>query len=490
MQRTVTFFLFLTLLMIAAVSTGAQQSVRTTRLPNIVFIMADDLGWGDLGSYGQQKIHTPYLDRMAAEGMRFTQFYSGSPVCAPARCVLMTGKHGGHAYIRDNREVKPEGQWPIPASEVTIAELLRTRGYATGAFGKWGLGFVGTEGDPNKQGFDLFYGYNCQREAHNFYPDHLWRNDKKVMLEGNDRGLTGRQYSHDLIEDETLQFIRASKDKPFFAYVPITIPHLALQVPDDSLAEYKGKWDDPAYDGKNGYLPHPHPRAAYAAMVTRMDRSVGRILALLKELNLDQNTLVIFTSDNGGAFGNVASKSFDFSPGRMGGTDYVFFNSTGPFRAFKGSIYEGGIRVPMIARWPGHIKPGTVSDLPAVFYDVMPTLCELAGMEIPKAADGVSFLPTLTGKGKQQKHEFLFWDFGGYGGQQAVRMGDWKGVRRNLHQGNTKIELYDLASDIGEQHDLAAKHPDIVSRMEKIMAANHQPSAVFPIKVLDEAQRR
>jgi arylsulfatase len=462
---------------------GLQSGMRRA-MPNIVFILADDLGWGDLGSYGQTKIKTPNLDRMAAEGMRFTQFYSGSPVCAPSRCSLMTGKHGGHAYIRDNREVQPEGQWPIPASEMTIAELLKSRGYATGAFGKWGLGFVGTEGDPNKQGFDLFYGYNCQREAHNFYPDHLWRNEQKIMLEGNDRGLTGKHYSHDLIEAEALRFIRENKDKPFFAYVPFTIPHLALQVPEDSLAEYLGKWDDPPYDGSKGYTLHPTPRAAYAAMVTRLDRSVGRIAALLKELKLDDNTLVIFASDNGGAFGEV-TKDFEFKPGRMGGTDYVFFGSTGKFRAFKGSVYDGGIRVPFIARWPGHIKAGAVSDLPAVFYDVLPTLCELAGVKPPSSADGVSLLPTLTGSGRQIKHDFLFWDFGGYGGQQAVRMGDWKGVRRNLHQGNTRIELYNLATDVGEQHDVADKHLEIVARIAAIMRREHVPSEVFPMKVVD-----
>jgi arylsulfatase len=468
---------------------SAQSGKAQPRKPNIVFILADDLGYGDLGSYGQKKIRTPHLDRMAAEGMRFTQFYSGSPVCAPSRCVLMTGKHGGRAYIRNNREVKPEGQWPIPASEVTIAELLKSQGYATGGFGKWGLGFIGTEGDPNKQGFDLFYGYNCQREAHNFYPHHLWRNDQKIMLEGNDRELTGKQYSHDLIEAEALQFIRDNRDRPFFLYAPFTIPHLALQVPEDSLAEYTGKWDDPPYDGKNGYLEHPHPRAAYAAMVTRMDRSVGRMMALINELGLDEDTIVMFSSDNGGAFGRV-TEDFDFLPGRMGGTDYVFFGSTANFRAFKGSVHEGGIRVPFIARWPGRIKPGTVSDLLAVFYDLLPTFCEIAGANAPKDTDGISILPALTGRGKQRRHKFLFWDFNGYGGQQAIRMGDWKGVRKNLNKGNTRIELYNLATDVGEKNDLAAKHPDIVKRIEKIMTEQHQPSKDFPIKVLDEAAKR
>ncbi|MFN7929383.1 MAG: arylsulfatase [Blastocatellia bacterium] len=463
----------------------ASLQAQTTRPPNIVFILADDLGYGDLGSYGQTKIRTPFLDQMAKEGMRFTQFYAGSPVCAPSRSVLMTGKHGGHAFIRDNKEWQPEGQYPIPASEVTIAELLKAKGYATGGFGKWGLGYPGSEGDPNKQGFDLFYGYNCQREAHNFYPDHLWRNEQKVMLEGNTRGLTGKQYSHDLIEAEALNFIRANKDRPFFAYLPFTIPHLALQVPEDSLAEYVGKWDDPPYDGKNGYLPHPHPRAAYAAMITRMDRSVGRLLTLLKDLKLDENTIVMFSSDNGGAFGDV-TKDFEFKPGRMGGTDYVFFNSTGNSRAFKGSIYEGGLRVPFIARWPGKIKAGTTSNLPAVFYDLMATFCAIAGTKPAPTTDGISLLPTLLGKGKQPKHKFLFWDFGGYGGQQAVRMGDWKGLRRNLHLGNTTLELYNLAQDAGEQQNVAAAHPEIIKHMEKILSEQHRPSAVFPIKVLDQ----
>jgi arylsulfatase len=482
MKTVIAISILLLLSTLTSVQSSPQQNAA--RAPNIIFILADDLGWGDLGSYGQQKIRTPYLDRMAAEGMRFTNFYAGSPVCAPSRSVLMSGQHGGHAFIRDNKEVQPEGQYPIPSSVVSVAELLKLRGYATGAFGKWGLGFVGSEGDPNKQGFDLFYGYNCQREAHNFYPDHLWRNDQKVMLEGNTRGLTGRRYSHDLIEAEALRFIRAHRDQPFFLFAPFTIPHLALQVPEDSLNEYLGRWDDPPYDGKNSYLPHPHPRAAYAAMITRLDRSVGRMLSLVRELGLDENTIVMFSSDNGAAFGQV-TKEFEFLPGRLGGSDYVFFNSTGPFRAFKGSVYEGGIRVPLIARWPGRIKAGAVSDLPAAFYDLLPTFCEIAGQKIPADTDGISFLPTLTGRGKQRRHEFLFWDFSGYGGQQAVRLGKWKGVRRNLHRGNLKIELYDLTSDTGERNDVAAQHPQIVSRIAVIMQREHTPSELFPIKVLD-----
>jgi arylsulfatase len=397
--------------------------------------------------------------------------------------VLLTGKHGGHATIRDNREVQPEGQHPIPASDVTIAELLKARGYATGAFGKWGLGFPGSEGDPTRQGFDEFFGYNCQREAHNFYPLHLWRNRDKVLLAGNTRGVTGDQYSHDLIEAEALRFIRANRDRPFFAFLPSTIPHLALQVPDDSLTEYAGLWEDPPYDGRNGYLPHAQPRAAYAAMITRLDRSVGRVLALLKELAIDERTLVIFTSDNGAAFGRV-TPDFDFLPGRLGGTDYVFFKSTGPFRAFKGSVYEGGLRVPFIARWPGRIARGAVSDAPAAGYDIFPTLAS-AARTTAGDVDGVDLLPLLNGTTRTLSREFLFWDFNGYGGQQAVRLGRWKGVRRNLHRVVSPIELYDLATDVGETLDVASRHPEIVRRMAGIMAREHAPSATFPMKALD-----
>ena len=288
--------------------------------PNIVLILADDLGYGELGSYGQKKIRTPRLDRMAADGLRFTQFYAGSPVCAPSRCCLMTGKHGGHAHVRDNRTIGKEGQTPLPAGTPTLARLLQQQGYATAAIGKWGLGPPGSEGDPLKQGFDLFYGYNCQAHAHNHYPSYLWLNDKHVELEGNDNGLTGKQYANDLFEAQALKFVREHRKGPFFLYLPVTIPHVALQVPEDSLAEYKGKWEDPPYDGKKqGYLPHPAPCAAYAAMITRMDRTVGRVLNLLAELGLEKNTLVLFSSNNG--------PTHD-----AGGADHAFFESAGPLR--------------------------------------------------------------------------------------------------------------------------------------------------------------
>jgi arylsulfatase len=361
---------------------------------------------------------------------------------------------------------------------------------ARAAIGKWGLGGPATEGDPNRQGFDLFYGFNCQGHAHNHYPTYLWRNDHREGL-NNDGTLRGRQFSHDLFEAEALKFIKDHADKPFFLYVPFTIPHVSLQVPADSLKEYLGKWDDPPYWGEQGYLPCRYPRATYAAMVTRLDRSVGRILDRIKKLGLDDNTVVMFSSDNG--------PTHDHS----GGSDSEFFESAGPLRGLKGSLYEGGIREPYIVRWPGNIQPGRTSDLPAVFYDMMPTLCDIAGAPltlpsppaaggegrvrgaIPKETDGLSILPTLLDKGEQKKHAFLYWEFPSYGGQQAVRMGNWKGVRQRLDRGTVRTELYNLADDIGEKHNVAARHPDIVARIEKIMREQHTPSATFPLKAID-----
>lgn len=456
-------------------------------VPNIILILADDLGYGELGCYGQKKIRTPNLDRMAAEGIRFTQAYSGSPVCAPSRCVLMTGLHTGHAYIRDNKAVQPEGQEPIPDETVTIAEILKGAGYATGAAGKWGLGPVGSSGDPNRQGFDFFFGYNCQAHAHNFYPTYLWRNDQRVALdnpafsahqrlpEGADpndpasyRQYVGKEYAPDRMIEEALAFIRQHQDRPFFFYFATTVPHLAIQVPEDSLAEYRGKWPDPPYPGGKGYLPHFSPRAGYAAMVTRMDRDIGRIFALLKELGLDERTLVLFSSDNG--------PTYD----RLGGSDSEFFASAGPFSGLKGSVYEGGIRVPLLARWPGKIQPGRVTDHVCAFYDVLPTLAEVAGAKPPAATDGISFLPTLLEAAPQPRHEFLLWEFYGYGGQQAVRLGDWKGIRLNCHKDpNGPIKLYHLKTDLAEKHDVADQHPEIVRKIAAIMAREHADSPIW-----------
>ena len=385
---------------------------RPPARPNVIFILADDLGYAELGSYGQQKIRTPSLDRLAAEGVRFTQHYSGNAVCAPSRSVLLTGQHPGHTPIRDNRELQPEGQVPLPAAAVTIAELFKKQGYATAAMGKWGLGPPGSEGDPLRQGFDHFFGYNCQRQAHNHYPTYLYDDDRRLPLDnpafpvnqklpdGADpadprsyAGYAGKAYAPDLIGERARAFIRDNKDRPFFLYLPTTVPHLALQVPEDSLAEYRGLWPDPPYRGDNGYLPNRSPRAAYAAMVTRMDREVGRILDLVRELGLDERTIVVFTSDNG--------PTYD----RIGGSDSEFFRSAGPLRGLKGSLYEGGIRVPAIVRWKGRIPAGLVSERVTGFEDWLPTLLELAGAKeaIPPTIDGLSFAPTLLGQAQEPR---------------------------------------------------------------------------------------
>jgi arylsulfatase A len=461
-----------------AVLAGLTNSVAassTDEPPNIIFVLADDLGWADLGCYGGTKIRTPSIDRLAAEGLRFTQHYAGNAVCAPSRCCLMTGKHPGHAFIRDNRQVQPgaEGQYPIPGDTITIAKLLKARGYRSGAVGKWGLGPPGSEADPTRQGFDLFFGYNCQGHAHNYYPTYLWRNDERITLDGNDGGRTGQQFSHDLMEAEALSFIRGHSNEPFFLYVPFTIPHLALQVPDDSLAEYVGKWDEEPYDGSKGYQPHSTPRAAYAAMVTRMDRSVGRISDLIRELDLDERTIIFFSSDNGPA------------PLHVGGSDSRFFESAGALRGLKGELYEGGIRTPLIARWPRKISPGTTTDIPSAFWDLLPTLCELAGAKVPTDTDGISLVPTLLGERIQKRHEFLYWEFPSSGGQQAVRIGDWKAIRTNLNRKPADIELYNLTADPNEQHNLAAVQPEMVARAERVMREQHTTSAVFPIKSID-----
>jgi arylsulfatase A len=470
------------------------EETTTPARPNVIFVLADDLGWAEIGSYGQQKIRTPSLDRLAAEGLRFTQHYSGNAVCAPSRSVLLTGQHPGHTPIRDNREVQPEGQAPLPAAAITFAELFKKLGYATGAMGKWGLGPPSSEGDPLRQGFDHFFGYNCQRQAHNYYPTYLYDDDRRLPLdnpafsahqklpEGADPAdpksyapYSGNVYAPDLIWERARAFIRENKDRPFFLYLPTTVPHLALQVPEDSLAGYRGLWPDPPYTGGNGYLPHPSPRAAYAAMVTRMDREVGRILDLVRDLGLEERTIVVFTSDNG--------PTYD----RLGGSDSEFFRSAGPFRGLKGSLYEGGVRVPAIVRWPGRVPAGLVSERVTGFEDWLPTLLDLVGAAdaIPPRIDGASFAATLQGRA-QEPRAFLYREFPDYGGQQSVRVGDWKGVRQGLEKkGPPRLELYDLKGDVGETSDVAAAHPDVVAQMEAVMAREHQPSAAFPIRAID-----
>jgi arylsulfatase len=479
--------LFAPLLLFAAIlSLAPQTNVRgaeTAKLPNVVLIMADDMGYGELGCYGQKIIKTPNIDDLAKNGVRFTDFHCGAPVCAPSRCVLMTGKHLGHAAIRNNRQVGnqfPElrkqygweepGQQPLPAEEVTVAELLKQKGYATGAIGKWGLGMCGTTGDPNRHGFDLFYGYLCQAHAHNHYPTYLWRNDKKETLPGNKGTATGETFAQDKFTEEAVKFIDAHKDGPFFLYLPFIIPHLSIQVPDDSLAEYKDKIPETPYKHTSkGYFKNATPHAAYAAMISRMDAAVGTVVDELKKHGLRDNTLVIFTSDNGPAWE------------RLGGTDSKFFNSAGPLRSHKGSAYEGGIREPFIACWPGKIPGGRVSNYIGGFQDVLPTLCDLAHVDKPTSIDGLSITPTLFNTGEQPEHKYLYWEFSGYNQQQAVREGKWKIIRSGVDIGDPAYELYDLNTDIGEQHNVAAEHPDVVARLTKYAVEAHTPSKSFPL---------
>ncbi len=429
---------------------------------NIILIMLDDAGYGDFGCYGQKLFTTPNIDRMAASGMLFTQHYSGSTVCAPTRCSIMNGVHTGHAFVRGNREVQPEGQAPIPSDMITIPKLLRKAGYVTGMFGKWGLGAPKSSGDPTNQGWDEFFGYNCQRQAHTFYPKHLWHNSEKVML-------NGKTYSHDLIQEKALQFIRDNEKKSFFAYLPLTIPHAAMQCPEEDVAPFRKKF--PQFENKIGKYSHGsiirNPVAAFAGMMTRMDRGIGQILDLLNELDIAENTLVLFTSDNG--------------PHYEGGHQPGFFNSNGPLKGHKRDLYEGGIRVPLIAYWPGKIKSGSVSNHICAHWDLMPTFCELAKISEPNHTDGISYIPALTGK-KQKRHAYLYWEFHSYGNAQAIRMGDWKGIRLKVKNNpNAPIQLFDLKKDIGETNNIAANHPDIIRRFTKLFKTAHTPSERFPL---------
>ncbi len=485
---------------------GPDSEKKKDTPPNIIFIMADDLGYGELGCFGQEKIKTPNIDGLAAEGMKFTQFYSGAPVCAPARCILLTGKHSGNAFIRGNNEWAErgdvwnfeeaskdpglEGQYPIPSGTLTLGKLLQGAGYKTACIGKWGLGAPNSEGVPNKQGFDFFFGYNCQRQAHTYYPTHLWKNEEKVFLNNElvvpgtklDKGADPsdptsyakffqNEYSADMMLDEALNFMDVNKDRPFFLYFASPIPHDPVQVPKVYVDKYRKLiGDEEPYLGDKGYFPNQYPRAAYAGMISYLDDQVGQLVQKLKELGLYDNTLIIFTSDNG--------------PTYAGGVDAAFFDSARPFKSEhgwgKGFTHEGGIRVPMIASWPKHIQPGSVNDHISAFWDVLPTFCELTDVPLPEDIDGISFLAALSGK-KQKEHEYLYWEFPSYTGQQAVRRGQWKAIRQNIFKGNLDIELYNLSNDVREENNLASEHPEIVKQMEEIMLTEHNPSEMFPL---------
>lgn len=453
---------------------SCSEAGKEKPLPNIVYILADDLGYGDLSCYGQKKFSTPNIDRLASQGMLFRQHYTGCTVSAPSRSCLMTGLHTGHTPIRGNKEWKPEGQWPLPAASVTIAEMLKDAGYTTGAYGKWGLGYINTEGDPVSQGFDEFYGYNCQRLAHNYFPDHLWHNRERIELHENDSSRMGA-YSPDLIHSEALKFIEANSNKPFFMFYPTTIPHAELVAKEEYMQKFRGKLEpEKAFKGvddgpefrQGPYGSQSESHAAFAAMVTRLDDYVGEIMQKLVELGIDNNTIVIFASDNG--------------PHLEGGADPDYFDSNGPLRGYKRDNYEGGIRTAMIVRWPGKVRPGTVSDHISAFWDVLPTFADITGASAPEGIDGISFLPELLGK-KQSKHEYLYWEFHEQGGKMAIRSGDWKAVKLNAgNPAESTIELYDLSSDTGETNDLAASKPELVKKLEQMMNDAHVPSDIFP----------
>ncbi|MBK1875478.1 arylsulfatase [Pelagicoccus mobilis] len=460
---------------------------RESTQPNIVYILADDLGYGDLSSFGQTKFQTPEVDRLAELGMVFTQHYSGSTVCAPSRSCLMTGLHTGHTPIRGNFEIQPEGQLPMPADVQTLPQLLQESGYVTGAFGKWGLGYPGSEGDPMNH-FDVFYGFNCQRLGHHYYPYHLWDNEEKVILEGN-AGTASGEYAPELIHQKSLEFIEKNKDVPFFCYIPTIIPHAELAAPEEDMERFRGKFEEvKPFEGMDDgpklrtgyYQSQAEPRTAFAAMMSVFDRHVGEVVAKLEELGIAENTLVIVTSDNGPHF--------------EGGADPDFFDSNGVFRGKKRDLYEGGVRVPMIAYWPGKIEAGERSDLISAFWDMMPTFAEMAGAESSAKMDGLSMLPTLLGDVENQKtHEYLYWEFHDKGGRQAVRLGNWKAVKYDvLKHPNRRLKLFDLSSDPSESVNLAGSYPEVVERMEKIMknARTHNENFTFSLRQYDAEAKK
>ncbi len=472
--------------------------------PNIIFILADDLGYGDLGCYGQELIETPNIDLLAEEGIKFTQHYSGAPVCAPARCVLLTGKHSGHAYIRGNDEWNSrgdvwnykamladstlEGQRPLPSNTVTIAKLLQDAGYKTGMTGKWGLGAPHTESIPTDMGFDYFLGYNCQRQAHTYYPVHLYKNENRIYLNNDtiapnvklpkgSNPLSPQSYSEfqlneyapDIMFTGMIDFIDKNKDEPFFFYWASPIPHVPLQAPKAWVDYYIMKFgNEEPYLGDKGYFPNRYPNATYAAMISYLDEKVGLLIDKLKKEGIYENTILIFTSDNG--------------PTYAGGVNANYFNSAGPFindyGYTKGFVHEGGIRVPLIVSWPNEIDTFLVSDHISSFSDIMPTFCDIATVDIPEESDGISFFPTIMNKGNQSKHEYLYWEFPEYNGQQAIRYGEWKAIRKNIQKGNLEIELYNLVKDPQELNNLASSHLELIEKIRKFMIESHEKSLI------------
>jgi arylsulfatase len=466
-MRTLLFALFTSLFAILTAGCASHQSAPASRPPNILIFLTDDLGIGELGCYGQKIIRTPHLDAFAADSVLFTQAYSGSPVCAPSRCCLLTGYHTGHSAIRDNKEIQPEGQQPLPSSETTIATLLRSAGYSTMAIGKWGLGPPGSSGDPFSHGFDHFFGYNCQRHAHNHCPAWLYDDRARIDLPGNSAKYSSSEdsgpiYAPDLFRDQALSFIDRSKDSPFFLLFATTIPHAALQAPEADIAEYSSQFPDPPYDGKKGYLKTQHPRATYAAMVTRMDLDFGAIIAKLRALNLLDNTLIIFTSDNGPTFN--------------GGTDSAFFSSAQGRRGLKCEVYEGGIRVPLLIRAPGGTR-GTTHSTPCAVWDLFPTIASYANITLPPSRDGITLSPALTSNQPLAARDYLYWEYPSGGWSQAARFGNFKAVRTGVKKNpNAPIQIFDLETDPSETTNLAATRPDLVARADSILRSARTPA--------------
>lgn len=484
-------------------SCSIMQAQHVVKRPNIIYILMDDLGYGDLHCYGQQKIETPNIDKLREQGMKFTRHYSGSPVSAASRCVLMTGMHSGHAQIRGNDEMairgavsnydsmyvhrELEGQYPLKEGTMTLGRMMQQTGYVTGCFGKWGLGYPGSSGTPDKQGFDHFFGYNCQRQAHTYYPPFLYDNGQRIYLKNKvmnphteklDSGVdpynpasyakyVQKEYANDLIFDRLLGFVDEYKASPFFVMWTTPLPHVSLQAPERWVQYYVKKFgDEKPYIGEKGYMPCRYPHATYAAMISYFDEQIGKLVDKLKEEGLYENTLIVYTSDNGPTFN--------------GGSDSPWFNSGGLFNSEYGwgkcFLHEGGIRVPAIFTWPGKIAPNSETNHICSFQDVMPTFAEIVKSKCPQT-DGISFLPTLLGeKDNQEEHAFLYWEFPDLDGEKAVRWGNWKGLLKDIKKGNTKMLLFDLDNDIKEKHDVADKYPDIVKKMEEMMKQSSIPA--------------
>ena len=476
----------------AAVQPASAQRADATAAavrPNIVFILADDLGYGDLSCYGQQHFSTPNIDSIAVTGMRFTQCYSGTTVSAPSRSCMLTGLHSGHTAVRGNKEAKPEGQFPLPDGASELFLNLKQSGYKVGVFGKWGLGFIGSTGDPMRQGVDRFYGYNCQLLAHSYYPDHLWDDSTRVELTDNvpevPYGLGS--YAPDLIQAETMKFLdNCRDDEPFMLFYPTTLPHAELIVPEDDIIQsLRGRYPEKPFKGcdsgpafrKGGYCSQDYPHATFAAMIVRLDRYVGEIKQRLRERGMLDNTVFIFASDNG--------------PHKEGGADPDFFNGNGPYRGYKRDLYEGGIRVPLIISWPGHVEAGTTNDHMCAFWDLPATFSDISGSPAPVSTDGISILPTLTGRNDvQPQHDYLYFEFQELNGRQAVRCGDWKLIHLDVRSDNPRYELYNIAQDPAEKHDMIDIYPEVAGPLKAIMKASHTPDANWPLLPGEPAARQ